>query len=102
ESGIGKRWRGLCCGRARGVMITALPQWKGLVMLTVGRGQSRTCSGVTRRDFLRVGGLGLGSLGLSLTGLNAQASAQSKPERSVILLLLVGGPSQLETFDPKP
>ena len=56
-------------------------------MLTVGRGQSRTCSGVTRRDFLRVGGLGLGSWGLSLTGLNAQAAVQSKPERSVILLL---------------
>src|SRR5438477_1456370 len=71
-------------------------------MLTVGRGQSRTCTGVTRRDFLRVGGLGLGSWGLSLTGRNALAAAGSKPERSVILLLLVGGPSQLETFDPKP
>src|SRR5438067_1591071 len=71
-------------------------------MLTVGRGESRTCTGVTRRDFLRVGGLGLGSWGLSLTGRNALAAAGSKPERSVILLLLVGGPSQLETFDPKP
>jgi hypothetical protein len=29
-------------------------------------------------------------------------SSRSKSDRSVILLLLVGGPSQLETFDPKP
>ncbi len=71
-------------------------------MLTVGRGNSRTCTEVTRRDFLRVGGVGLGACGLSLGGLNALGAAESRSERSVILLLLVGGPSQLETFDPKP
>ena len=49
-----------------------------------------------------MGGLGLGSWGLSRTGLNAMGAVESKPERSVILLLLVGGPSQLETWDPKP
>ena len=71
-------------------------------MLTVGRGQLQTCTGVTRRDFLRVGGLGFGGWGLSLSGLNAREPDRGKPERSAILLLLVGGPSQLETFDPKP
>ena len=71
-------------------------------MLTLGRGNSRTCTGVTRRDFLRVGGVGLGACGLSLGGLNALRAAESRSDRSVILLLLVGGPSQLETFDPKP
>src|SRR5262245_44151403 len=68
-------------------------------MLTIGQGRARTCTGVTRRDFLRVGGLGLGTCGLRLTSAHASGA---KPERSVILLLLVGGPSQLETFDPKP
>jgi hypothetical protein len=71
-------------------------------MLTVGPGHSRIGTGVTRRDFLRVGGAGLGACGFSLSGLTAPGAAESKSERSVILLLLVGGPSQLETFDPKP
>jgi hypothetical protein len=57
---------------------------------------------MTRRDFLRAGGVGLAASGLSRGGLNAQAAAGFSSERSVILLNLVGGPSQLETFDPKP
>jgi hypothetical protein len=69
-------------------------------MLSVGAGMSSTCAGLTRRDFLRVGGLG--TLGLTLTDLNPLAASTVRSERSVILLLLVGGPSQLETWDPKP
>jgi len=71
-------------------------------MITIGQGRSMTCSGVTRRDFLRVGGLGLGSLGLCPLDLDALAAVETNRERSVIVLLLVGGPSQLETWDPKP
>ena len=40
--------------------------------------------------------------GLACTEPAAAASVDSTSERSVILLLLVGGPSQLETWDPKP
>jgi uncharacterized protein (DUF1501 family) len=69
-------------------------------MLTVGNGMVRTCSGLTRRDFLRVGGLG--SLGLTMADLHAVEAAEASRERAVILLMLVGGPSQLETWDPKP
>ena len=71
-------------------------------MITLGRGIQRMCSGLTRRDFLRVGGVGLGSLGLSLTESNARESVAPRDGRAVILLMLVGGPSQLETWDPKP
>jgi hypothetical protein len=71
-------------------------------MHTAGRGHSPTCTQVSRRDFLRVGGVGFVACGLSLDGLSATRAAESGSERSVILLLLVGGPSQLETFDPKP
>ncbi|MBX6313881.1 MAG: DUF1501 domain-containing protein [Isosphaeraceae bacterium] len=67
-------------------------------MLTVGRGMTRTCSGLTRRDFLRIGGLG--ALGWSLS--EREALAGPRDDRAVILLMLVGGPSQLETWDPKP
>src|SRR5437899_10798335 len=61
------------------------------------------CSG--RRDFLRIGGLGLGGLSLAnLLQINAfGAAAATRPVRgkSVIFLFLHGGPSQTETFDPK-
>src|SRR4051812_48909666 len=71
-------------------------------MLTVGQGTAAgSCPGVSRRDFLRVGGLG--TIGLSLAGLDAAAANDRGPaDRAVILLMLVGGPSQLETWDPKP
>src|SRR5262249_31067193 len=62
----------------------------------------------SRRHFLRVGSLG--ALGLSLPTLLAAeahasdyAGARSDARaRSCILLFLAGGPSQYETFDPKP
>ena len=72
-------------------------------MLTIN-GQPRTlCSGLTRRQILQAGGAGI--LGLSLPRLLAAESLSStrRPNaRSVIFLLLFGGPSQLETFDMKP
>lgn len=58
-----------------------------------------------RRDFLQVGGLGLGGLQLAnLLQSKADAAAFSSPivkDKSVIFLFLHGGPSQTETFDPK-
>src|SRR5271163_1729999 len=57
-----------------------------------------------RRSFLKIGSLALG--GLSLAHL-LQAKAAAEPrrpvlkDRSVIFLFLHGGPSQIETFDPK-
>jgi len=55
---------------------------------------------VSRRDFLRVGGLGVVSLSVAeQAALARRAGAEG---RSVILLLMSGGASQLETFDPKP
>ncbi len=52
-----------------------------------------------RRDFLKIGSLALGGLGLS--NLDA-AAATSLRKKSVVLLFLQGGPPQIETFDPKP
>lgn len=54
--------------------------------------------GVSRRDFLRAGGL-------TMVGLSGAARASSLtfvPSRRAILILMTGGVSQLETFDPKP
>lgn len=62
------------------------------------------CAGWTRRDFLKVGTLGIG--GLTLAGLlRAQSEAAGLGDivsgRSVVLLFLQGGPSHIESFDPK-
>ncbi|MBX9583104.1 MAG: DUF1501 domain-containing protein [Gemmataceae bacterium] len=58
---------------------------------------------VTRRRLLE---FGAGGLGLTLGGLwRAQAASpvvERSPIRACILVFLYGGPSQLETFDPKP
>jgi uncharacterized protein (DUF1501 family) len=59
----------------------------------------------SRRSFLRIGALGLGSLALpDLLRLRAQAPAEGRAtsDTAVILLWLDGGPSQFETYDPKP
>jgi hypothetical protein len=61
------------------------------------------CPGpMRRREFLRVGTLALGGLGLADL-LEARASAgSSQSDTSVILFWMWGGPSQLETYDCKP
>lgn len=60
---------------------------------------AKTCDGLTRRDFLRVGAIGAGSVGLSLADLHAGNIGK---DINCILLFLVGGPSQLDTWDLKP
>lgn len=72
-------------------------------MLSIlGRAQPN-CGGVTRREILRAGA---GLLGFSLTDVLRAEAATSAPlparAKAVIFLYLFGGPSQLETFDPKP
>ena len=68
-------------------------------MFVVGRDKG-IGSVVSRRDFLRVGGLSVVSL--SVAEQAALARRSGAESRSVILLLMSGGASQLETFDPKP
>lgn len=66
--------------------------------------RSRLCDGSSRRDFLRAGLFGAGGRALG-DDLRASDPATAGPlvrDRSVIFLFLAGGPSQYETFDPKP
>jgi Protein of unknown function (DUF1501) len=61
------------------------------------------CDGLRRRDFLHAGSLA--ALGLSLTdwfALRAAAAPAPSNDTNCILLMLIGGPSQLDTFDMKP
>src|SRR5512140_196511 len=68
----------------------------------------------SRRDFLRYSGLGIGWLAaLALFEKPAVAASSSNPlaakapplpctAKSVISLFMQGGPSQMDTYDPKP
>jgi uncharacterized protein (DUF1501 family) len=56
---------------------------------------------LSRRDFLRAGSVAVGTAGLALSDADAGQSSVGRA-KSCIMLLLVGGPSQLETWDPKP
>ncbi|MFN9970861.1 MAG: DUF1501 domain-containing protein, partial [Phycisphaerae bacterium] len=72
-------------------------------MLSILGHRRRVCNGMTRRETLQAGGMGL--LGTNLSTLLAAESAGTvvQPKaRSVIFLFLFGGPSQLETVDMKP
>src|SRR5262245_59936586 len=79
-------------------------------MLSILGRPRRNCDGVSRRDFLRVGALGLG--GLTLANLlraearaaeagAAEAGAAAAP-KSAIMIFLSGGPSHMDTYDMKP
>lgn len=75
-------------------------------MLTVyGDRQARFCDGRSRRNFLKAGCLGLG--GLSLAEVlrlrsDARDAGGAARKTSVIFIELAGGPTQFETYDPKP
>ncbi len=74
-------------------------------MLKLVGEQARFCDGVSRRSFLQAGFLGVAGLGLAdVLKLQAAAAAngQAKRNTSVIFVELAGGPTQFETYDPKP
>ncbi len=77
-------------------------------MLRIFDQGQRLCDGLTRREWMRIGGLGLGGLTLQSLLASQAASATGNTSasfgkaKSVILFGLVGGPPQHETWDPKP
>src|SRR5579859_1059868 len=73
-------------------------------MLTIVGDAASNCAGITRRNFVQAGLLGLGGLGLGdlLRLRSAQAGEARRKETCVILFWLSGGPGHMETWDPKP
>lgn len=71
-------------------------------MLTIPGPQSRYGDRMSRRSWLRIGGLALGGLALPDL-LRAEAkSAGRGPAKGIIMVLLPGGPTHLDMFDLKP
>lgn len=81
-------------------------------MLSIPGNNVVDCDGVTRREFMRIGGAAmLGGLSLPmLLGMEANAFANEKQQgvagfgqaKHVIMLYLQGGPSHIDIWDPKP
>src|SRR5437879_2626830 len=76
-------------------------------MITIPGSPNRWCDGVSRREFLQIGGLG--AAGLALPELFRARAQGSTPlprgagrARACILLFMGGGPPQMDTFDLKP
>ncbi|MBX9678183.1 MAG: DUF1501 domain-containing protein [Gemmataceae bacterium] len=75
-------------------------------MFTIEDSGVSLCDRLSRRDWLRIGALGLGA-GLTWPQV-LQARSPSAPSgsfgraKSVIMICLLGGPPQHETWDPKP
>src|SRR5262245_6526467 len=69
-----------------------------------GNRKHATCDGGPRRDFMKIGALGMSGLMLpDLLRARARANQAGTPTRntSVVWLWLGGGPTHVETFDPK-
>ncbi|MHC5543421.1 DUF1501 domain-containing protein, partial [Singulisphaera rosea] len=65
------------------------------------------CRGPSRRSFLRAGlfgvcGLGLGDLLRLRSFANGTGTNSTTRAKNCILIWLAGGPSHIDTFDPKP
>ena len=83
-------------------------------MLVIPGKPGHTCDGPSRREFLRVGSLGIFGISLSqaLALRDAHAATAAVDAigggagfdraKSVILLFLQGGPSHIDIWDPKP
>src|SRR6187549_620438 len=71
-------------------------------MLTIhGKSNGPFCDGVSRRDFLRIGGLALGGLSLpQILRAEAQLGIR-RSQKAVIMIFLPGGPAHQDMFDLK-
>src|SRR4051794_18181653 len=71
-------------------------------MLTISGSPSSHGHGMSRRAWLRIGGLALGGLSLPDLLRAGAASGPRTPAKGIIMVLLPGGPPHLDTFDLKP
>ncbi len=83
-------------------------------MLSLSQRGPTLCDGLTRREWLRLGGLGTFGLGLdhllaaqsaradAITNIAADTASSFGKAKACIVLFLLGGPPQHETWDPKP
>ena len=78
------------------------------MMLTISGSESTFCDGLARRSFLQIGGLAMGGLALpqilraEAESTVGQSSKSKRVAKGIIMVLLPGGPTHLDSFDMKP
>lgn len=70
-------------------------------MLTIPGQAARFCDSVTRRNFLRIGALGMGGIAIPQLLRAETASGLRSGQKAVIMVYLPGGPPHQDTFDLK-
>jgi hypothetical protein len=70
-------------------------------MLTIYGRKSQFCDGLSRRNFLRIGALGLGGLALPQILQAESVSRICKSHKAIIMIYLPGGPPHQDMFDLK-
>ena len=71
-------------------------------MFTIPGKADCCCDGISRRAFMQIGGLGFGGLTLPQLLRAENLSGVKSSHKSVIMVLLPGGPPHLDMFDLKP
>ena len=94
-----------CAGSGAGLVAE---RFHSMLTLWGGTGRRAYCDGVSRRSFLKVGGLAMGGLGLpelleaEAGGGTSAAGSRASSHKSVIMVYLSGGLAHQDTFDLKP
>ena len=70
-------------------------------MLTLLGDQYRLCDGLSRRSFLKIGGLAMGGLTLPQLLRAESQSSTGRSNKSIIMIFLAGGPPHQDMFDLK-
>jgi len=71
------------------------------VLSILGKPQPGFCDGVSRRTFLKIGGLALGGLSLPEILRAETASGTRGSHKGIIMIFLPGGPPHQDFFDLK-
>jgi hypothetical protein len=72
-------------------------------MLTISGSGARFCDGLTRRNFLRLGGMSLPQVLWAEAGVGARSAQPRVSHKGIIMVLLPGGgPPHLDMYDLKP
>ena len=72
-----------------------------LTIYNTGKANTKSCDGISRRNFIKVGALG-GALSLADLVRADEVNGRSNNPKSVIMIYLVGGPPHQDMFDLKP
>src|ERR1041385_8702890 len=70
-------------------------------MLTIFGPKQRFCDGISRRNFLKIGALGIGGLSLPQLLQAESLSGIRRSHKAIIMVFLPGGPSHQDIFDLK-